>query len=340
MRRPSPASGVLAFLWLALGPIPSHAQVDFAGRNVEVVVGFGVGGGYDAYARAVGQHLGDNLPGKPKVVVRNMPGAGSLTLLNHLYSVAPKDGTFLGAFDPTLITLPLMAPQTARFDASKLAWIGSAAVTTNVCVTWATSAVKSWEDLFKPGKPHPFGTTGPADSRHQSTAPLKNLFGANLQIIAGYTGSSEIRLAMERGELAGNCGDSWSSMKSTAADLLRDKKVLIIAQFALEKNKELLSVPSVLEMAKTPRDAAALRLLVAPQVAGRPLAAPPGTPPAVVAVLRRAYEATMKDPAFIATTTKMNLDIEPSTGQRIEELIVEIYKTPPEAVAAAVQAIK
>ena len=171
-----------------LAAAPVQAQVDFAGRNVEVVVGFGAGGGYDAYARAVGQHLGDNMPGKPKVVVRNMPGAGSLTLLNHLYSVAAKDGTFLGAFDPTLITLPLMQPQIARFDASKLAWIGSAAVTTNVCVTWATSAVRSWDDMFKPGKPHPFGTTGPADSRHQSTAPLKNLFGANLQIIAGYTG--------------------------------------------------------------------------------------------------------------------------------------------------------
>ena len=325
---------------MASMPGAAHAQADYTGRTVEIVVGFSAGGGYDAYARAVGQHLGTHIPGQPKVIVRNMPGAGSLVLLNHLYSAAPKNGLFLGAFDPTLITAPLLGVASANFDASKFGWVGSASATTNVCVTWATSAVKSWDDMFRAGPPHPFGTTGPSDSRHQSTATLKNLFGANLQIIGGYTGSSEIRVAMERGEIAGNCGDSWSSMKSTAADLLRDKKVLIVAQFALQPNTELPGVVSVLEKARTPLEKAALTLLVAPQSAGRPLAVPPGTPPEALAALRRAYDATMTDPDYLATIGKMKLDAEPATGARIEAIIAELYKTPKDAVAAAAAAIK
>jgi tripartite-type tricarboxylate transporter receptor subunit TctC len=200
--------------------------------------------------------------------------------------------------------------------------------------------VKTWNDLFNSPKPWPFGTTGPSDARYQHTAILRNMFKANLQPISGYTGSSEVRLAMERGEIAGNCGDSWSSLKSTASDWLRDRKINIVAQFAIEKHKELADVPLIVDQAKTEIEKAALRLLLGPQVSGRPFIAPPGVPAETLVALRRAFDATMKDPEFLASAQKMQLEIEPVTGEEIEKLVVELYKTPPEAVAAAKDAIK
>ncbi len=320
---------------------PAFAQSDhFRGKTVEILVGFSAGGGYDAYGRALGQFLGRYIPGNPTVVVRNMPGAGSLVVVNHINAAAPKTGLTIGIFDPTLITAPLLGAPNANYDASKLSWIGSMAGGTNVCITWHTSPVKAWDDLFNAPKPWPFGTTGPSDARYQHTAILRNMFKATVQPISGYTGSSEVRLAMERGEIVGNCGDSWSSLKTTAADWLKEKKINIVAQFAVEKHKELADVPLVLDKAATDSQRAALRLLLGPQVAGRPFIAPPGVPAEVVATLRRAFDATMKDPEFLAAAEKMQLEIEPVSGERIEKLVEDIYKTPPEAVAAAREAIK
>jgi hypothetical protein len=211
---------------------------------------------------------------------------------------------------------------------------------TNVCITWHTSPVKTWDDLFTAPKPLPFGTTGPSDARYQHTAILRNMFNANVQPISGYGGSSEVRLAMERGEIVGNCGDSWSSLKTTAADWLKERKINIVAQFAVDAHKELRDVPLVMDKAKTESERAALRLLLGPQVAGRPFIAPPGVPADVLATLRAAFDATMKDPEFLAAVEKMQLEVDPVSGEEIEKLVAEIYKTPPEAVAAAREAIK
>jgi hypothetical protein len=186
----------------------------------------------------------------------------------------------------------------------------------------------------------PMGTTGPSDSRHQHTAIARNMFGANVKLISGYAGSAEVRLAMERGEIAGNCGDSWSSLKSTAADWLKDKKINIVVQYAIAKHRELPDVPLIVDKAKTDRDKAALRLLLGPQVAGRPFIAPPGLPAELATTLRRAFDATMTDPGFVEYADKIPLEVEPVTGEAIEKLVAEIYGTPPAAIAAAKEAIK
>jgi tripartite-type tricarboxylate transporter receptor subunit TctC len=213
------------------------ASIDFSGKTVEVLVGFSPGGGYDAYARALARYLGPNMPGSPQVVVKNMPGAGSMKLALYLVGVAPKDGTSIGTFDPNLITAPLLDPQNAKFDASKFSWVGSIAEGTNVCISWHTSPVKTVDDLIS--KQAPFGATGRDDARYMDAAIMRNMFGSKLQIITGYQGSSDVRLAMERGEIAGNCGDSWASLKTTAADWIRDKKIHVLAQYALEKHPEI-----------------------------------------------------------------------------------------------------
>jgi tripartite-type tricarboxylate transporter receptor subunit TctC len=333
--------GIAAAATLALAAPQALAQDDFyKGKTVEILVGFAAGGGYDAYGRALGRFLGNHIPGNPTVVVRNMPGAGSLSMVNHINGVAAKNGLTIGIFDPTLIIAPLLGGSNAKYDASKLTWIGSMSGGTNVCITWHASPVKTWNDLFSAQNPWPFGTTGPADSRYQHTAILRNMFGAKLKTISGYTGSSEVRLAMERGEIVGNCGDSWSSLKSTAADWLKERKINMIAQFAIEKHKELPDVPLIVDQAKSDQERAALRLLLGPQVSGRPFIAPPGVPAEQVATLRRAFDATMKDDALMEYANKVNLEIDPVGGAEVAKLITEIYRTSPEAVSAAREAIK
>ena len=310
------------------------AQEDFyKGKTVEILVGFGPGGGYDTYARALGQFLPKHLPGQPTVVVKNMPGAGSLTLVNYLINIAPKDGTSFGTFDQSLVLAPLFGGEAAKFDASKLSWIGSIAKGNTVCITWHTSAVKTWDDLRK--HKAVFGGTGREDVRYTHAAMLKNMFGADLKIVTGYKGSSDLRIAMERGEIDGTCGDSWTSLKSTASDWVREKKINILAQFALDTHPEIREVPLLTEKAGSEQDKAALRLLFAAQVAGRPFAAGPGVPPERLQVLRAAFDATMKDPEFLAFTEKAKLEVDPVGGREIEALVREVYQTPPDVVARA-----
>jgi tripartite-type tricarboxylate transporter receptor subunit TctC len=316
----------------------SAADEPFKGKTVELLVGFGPGGGYDAYARALGRFIGAHIAGKPDVVVKNVPGAGSIKLANALYSVSPKDGTSFGTFDPNLITTPLLDPKKVKFDASKFNWVGSISGSTNVCISWHTSPVKSVDDL-RTMSVH-FGATGREVGRYMDAAIMRNLFGAKLQIITGYQGSSDVRLAMERGEIAGNCGDSWSSLKTTASDWLKEKKINILAQFGLQKHPEMPNVPLVLDMAKTDQQKNALKLLFAPRFAGRPYAAPPAVPADRVALLRAAFDATMTDAGFLAFADQAKLEVSPATGQQVADLISGIYRSSPEVVEAARKAIE
>jgi tripartite-type tricarboxylate transporter receptor subunit TctC len=332
----------MAILALVAGACTgAHAQEEaFRGKTLEILVGFGAGGGYDTYARALGQYYGRHVPGAPSVVVRNMPGAGSLTVVNHVATAAPRNGLTIATFDPAQMIAPLMGEPNAKFDATKLTWVGSMADSTNVCISWAGSSLKSWDDMMKPGEPAPMGTTGPSDARHQHTAILRNMFGAKLKIIPGYKGSSEVRLAMERGEIAGNCGDSWSSLKTTAVDWLRDRKINILAQFAIQSHPELKDVPLIMDRARNDRDRAALRLLLGPQVAGRPYIAPPDLPAPIVKTLRTAFDDSMKDPDLVAMAKKMDLELSPVTGEAIEKLVAELNRTPRDAIELAKEIVK
>jgi tripartite-type tricarboxylate transporter receptor subunit TctC len=330
---------VLYFSAMLFGAMPAaHAQDFYRGKAVQLYVGFDPGGGYDAYARALGRYIGKYIPGNPTIVVRNMPGAGSLQLLNYLYNVAPKDGTEFGHFDPTLIMAPLMDPAKNKYDSSKLSWVGSMAKATNTCIAWEGTPAQSWSDLLK--NEVSFGITGHDDVLYTDTAIVRNMFGAKIRTVAGYTGTNEIRLAMQRGEIQGNCGFSWNSLKTTGADMIAAGKIKVLAQFGIDPNPELPNVPAVINEAKNNRDKEALKLIFASQLAGRPFTAPPGVPADRLQILRRAFDKTLADPEFLADATRVKLEIDPTTGEDVAKLISEIYASPPDVVAAAIAAVK
>ena len=329
---------IIASLAIFCSPTAPQAA-DFSGKTIEILIGFGPGGGHDAYGRAFAQFYGKNLPGEPAVVARNMPGAGSLTVLNHIATIARPDGLSIGTFDPQLLTAPLLGASNARYDVNKLNWIGSLVDATNVCITWAPSGIATWEDLLS-DKEITFGSTGPSAALYQHAAILKNMFGSKARIVSGYKGTAEVRLAMQRGEVTGNCGDNWASLKGTAADLLKEKKIVIPVQFAVKKHPELPNVPLILDQAKSEEDKAALKLLLGAQASGRPYAIPPGAPADIVAALRTGFDKTMQDKDFLAFTKKVGLDLQPMTGAQVQDVITEIYRTPPAAVEKAKAMIK
>jgi tripartite-type tricarboxylate transporter receptor subunit TctC len=304
------------------------AAAIFRGKTVDLYTGYSVGGGYDLYTRLLARHIGRYLPGTPTVVPKNMEGAASIRFANWLYNVAPKDGTAFGTIGRGTALDPLLGQTGAQFDGTKFNWIGSANDEVSVCVAWHTVGVTSFDDLLQ--RELLIGGTGPGDDTIQFPKVLAGVLGAKLKIIAGYPGGNDAVLAMERGELQGRCGWSYSSIKAAHPDWLAQKKIAILVQFALAKHPELANVPLVTDLAKTEEQRKLLKFVFARQVMGRPYLAPPGVPPATVAALRRAFMDTMADKEFLADAERSKLEITPVSGERIQELVAELYKTPPE----------
>jgi tripartite-type tricarboxylate transporter receptor subunit TctC len=315
---------------------PAHAQsVEefYRGKTVTIQVGFTAGGGYDLYARVLGRHMGRHIPGNPQVVVQNMPGAGSLKATQFVYSVAPKDGTVLASVSRGMATEPLL--NDAKFDATKLTWIGSVTSETSICATWHTSPVKTWDDMFK----REFTLGGSAVGADPDTFALilRNVFGAKVKLVTGYPGGNDINLAMERGEVDGRCGWSWSSLKSQKQWL---PQVNPLIQFALEKNADIPQVPFAIERAANEEQRQVLRLLVAGQYLGRPFFSTPDVPAGRKEALRAAFDATMKDAQFLAETTKLDLEVTPASGKAIDSFLAGLYATPKDVVRKAAAAIQ
>lgn len=313
---------------------PAHAQsVEefYRGKTVTVSVGFTAGGGYDLYARVLGRHLGRHIPGNPSVVVQNMPGAGSLKATQYVYGLAPKDGTVLATVSRGMATDPLL--NDAKFDATKLTWIGSITSETSICATWHTSQVKTWDDMFR----REFTLGGSAVGADPDTFALilRNVFGAKVKLVTGYPGGNDINLAMERSEVDGRCGWSWSSLKSQKQWL---RQINPLIQFALEKNADIPEVPFALERAANDEQRQVLRLLVAGQFLGRPFFSTPDVPADRKDALRAAFDATMKDAQFLAETGKLDLEVTPATGKAIDAFLAELYRTPKEVVRKAAAA--
>jgi tripartite-type tricarboxylate transporter receptor subunit TctC len=302
-----------------------------------MVIGYTAGGGYDLYARLLARFIGRHIPGNPSVVPQNMPGAGSLRAANYLYSVAPKDGSVIGTFGRSVAAEPLIG--NAQFDSRSFAWLGSIATNVSVCATWHTSPVKSWPDVFT--TPFTLGGEGPGSDPDSFALLLKGVFGAKARLVTGYPGGNEVNLAMERGEVDGRCGWSWDSIKSTRADWLRDKKLNLLAVFSLERAPDMSpDVPLVGEL--TPNDEArrVLRVHLAGQQLGRPFVAPPGIPEERRIALRAAFDATMRDPEFVAETVKARLEVNPTAGAEIDRLLAELYTTPKEVLDKARQSMR
>jgi tripartite-type tricarboxylate transporter receptor subunit TctC len=341
LKRSAIGFAALAAVSASTAPATAAGCDDFyKGRTVQVIVGFAPGGGYDLYARTLARFMGRHIPGNPMLVTQNMPGAGSLKAMNYIYNVAPKDGSVIGTFARGLVVEPLLGhAQGTRFQATKLGWIGSVSNEVSVCAFWSTTGIGNWTDMQT--KPYKIGASAAGADSEIFPTVLKNIFHLPMKVVTGYSGGgADINLGMERGEVDGRCGWSWSSLLAESRPLLDQKKIVVTLQIALEKHEDLPNVPLVMDLAKTPEDKAALKLIVSRQEIARPFAAPPGVPPARLKMLRDAFDATMKDPEFLAEAKMLRLEVRPVSGAKVEKLITDIYASPPNVVKLAAEAEK
>jgi len=316
---------------LAFAAFSTASAQAYPTRAVRMLVGFPPGGGTDLYGRVIADGLSRHVKGNPSVVVQNQPGAGSMTMTNQLYAGGPFDGTVIGAPFNGLPTAPLLTPEGARFDPTKLIWIGSTNKETQVTYVWHTAPVQSLADLLS--KELVVGAQAPGSTQYDYPVLTNQLFGFKFKVVTGYESTPKIHLAMERGEVHGIAATNWSTLKALSSDWLRDKKVKVIAQWGLTNNPELAGVPNILEMAKTDADRQALELSLARLEYGRPFFLPPNVPPDRVEALRRAFDATMKDPAFVAEAEKAKIELDPLTGEQVAALVRKVSRTPADIVA-------
>ena len=330
------ATGVFAAL-IALAGAAAAADVAgfYKGRDVSMVIGYSVGGGYDAYARLLARYIGKHIPGEPSIIPQQMAGAGSLRSANYIYSVAAKDGSVFGTFSRSMGVAPLLGQ--AEFDSRKFTWLGSITDDDTTCVTSGASPIKNWNDFMR--KPSKFGGEGADSDPDIWTLLYKNVFGAKVQLVTGYPGTNDITLAMERGEVDGLCGLSWSTIETRHRDWLTDHSVNIIVQAALKKEPEMASVPLATELATNPQQLQTLKLLLASQAMARPFAAPPGIPDDRKQALIAAFDATMVDRDFLAEAQKLDFEVHPVSAATIDTLLADVYATPKDIIAKAAKAI-
>jgi tripartite-type tricarboxylate transporter receptor subunit TctC len=322
---------------LTFGGVAAAADVaDFYKRtNVSLAIGFSAGGGYDAYARLLARYFGKHVPGNPTIVPQQMAGAGSLRAANYIYTVAPKDGSTFGTFSRSIGISPLV--DKAQFDSRNFTWLGSVTDDDTICVSSAASPIKNWDDFLS--TPSKFGGEGVGGEPDSWLLMYRNVFGAKAQLVTGYPGTNDITLAMERGEVDGLCGLSWSTVKTQHPHWLTDRSVNFLVQAALQKEPALASTPLAADLAKTPEQLQILRLLLVTEAMARPFAAPPELPSDRKAALLLAFDGTMSDPDFLAEAQKLDFDVRPVSAAKIDALLAEVYSTPKDVIDRAKRAI-
>jgi tripartite-type tricarboxylate transporter receptor subunit TctC len=294
----------------------------FAGKTITILIGYAAGGTYDATARLIARHMPKHIPGHPNMLPQNMPGSGGIKTVLNLYSVAPKDGTTLAMLSRSYPIEPVFSPQTAKYDPRRFIPIGSTSNEVSVAVVWHTRGVTSIDQLQT--QEITTGATGATDDTGRFPTLLHNLTGAKIKLVTGYPGGNNVTMAMEKGEVDARFGWSWGSLKSRSHQWLDEKKINIIVQMALEKAPDLPDVPLIMEFARNEIDRKALELLFAPQVMAWPLVAPPDVPADRIAILRKAFDATMQDPEFLADAKRMNIDVEPVAGDVMQTLVERV----------------
>jgi tripartite-type tricarboxylate transporter receptor subunit TctC len=323
----------LSVLLAAASPAPAQQEdvaAFFKGKTLRLMVGIGVGSGYDINARLLARHMAAHIPGQPAIIVQNQPGAGSLTMTNALYNSGPFDGTVMGASFNGMPTTPLLQPSGVRFDPVKLSWLGSTNRETQVTYVWHTVPVESLEEVKT--KELVVGAQAPGSTQYDYPMLVNHLFGFKFKVVTGYQSTSKINLAMESGEVQGTLAN-WSTLKALSSNWLAEKKVRLIAQWALKKHPELADVPLALDLAKTDADRQALMLALARLEYGRPFFLPPNVPAARLDALRRAFDATMKDPAYLAEADKLKIEVDPLSGEQVATLVEQVSRTPADTVA-------
>jgi tripartite-type tricarboxylate transporter receptor subunit TctC len=331
MMRMTRAALVLSMLLVAS---PAFAQEDvaafFKGKTLRLVVGVGVGSGYDINARLLARHMAAHVPGEPIIIVQNQPGAGSLSMTNALYNTGPFDGTVMGASFNGMPTTPLLQPAGARFDPERLNWLGSTNRETQVMYVWHAAPAQTLADTRT--TEIVMGAQAPGSTQFDYPVLAKEMFGFKFKVVTGYESTPKIHLAMESGEVHGTIAN-WSTLKAINANWIAERKIRILAQWSLTKNPELGEVPMFLEVARTDAERSALRLMLARLEYGRPFFLPPNVPTGRVEALRRAFDATMQDPGYLAEANKLAIDVEPLSGEKVAALVAQVSRTPADTVA-------
>ena len=324
------ALGALLFLC----PLPAEAQSVgnfYKGKTITLIVSSAPGGGYDIMARTIAKYLGGHLPGGPRVIVQNMPGAGGIVAMNYLYASAPKDGTFIGAVENNTAFEPLLGTREAKYDATKFNWLGSPTVEVGLVAVWRNVPVNSVADLRK--REISVGSSG-ANSTPSFYARLINAtLGTKMKIVVGYPGQNDAYLAMERGEVDGFPSLFFNTLNATRPRWRSEKDIKLILQYGLEKEPSLPEVPSALDLVSNPEDKLLLQAGLAEVTLGRPYLMPPNVPGEFVTVMRKSLFAVFGDPAFLADSKRMNLGVNrPRTGEQVQNLIQQTYRTPPKVI--------
>jgi tripartite-type tricarboxylate transporter receptor subunit TctC len=333
---------VLAFaVAAALAILPAAAQAPqpfYKGKQIVMLIASGAGGGYDTYARALARYMPKYIPGNPTIVPKNVPGAGGLIAANTLYNNTAPDGLTFAALTNGVAMDPLFGEKAGRFEAQKFNWLGSMGKLENICVTWQGSPITRIEQAKI--REVPVSASGATGNSAIMPKIVNQFLGTKFKVIGGYTEGSGVTLALERHEVDGVCGLSYSTLKTMRPDWFRDHKLNIILQIGLEKLKDLPNVPSAIDLVTDPDSKKVLELILIRQEMGRPFAMPPGVPADRVATLRQAFDAALKDPGFIAESSKLQLEIDPLTGSQIADLLKTAYSAPKPIVARAAQLAK
>jgi tripartite-type tricarboxylate transporter receptor subunit TctC len=327
----------LLSLWFLAAPASTQPAGYNAGKQVKMIIGLGTGGGYDLWARMVARHIGRHLPGNPTVISQNMEGAGSFRAASYMYSQAPKDGTVMALIARDASLGPITGNPGAQFDPTKFSWLGTTTTETNVCIAYKTAPVKTVQDLLE--KELMVGDNGAGTGTGNYPKALNQLLGLKFKIIRGYSSSADVVLAMERGEVEGYC-ESLESVIGKRPDWIASKTVNVLFQGGVRPNPDLKGVPFINDLAKSEDDRRAIEFLYAGQGIGRPFFAPPELAPNVLKMLRDAFNATMKDPEFVAEAKQRNLTLEPENGEYMQKLINRIYATPKPIVERVANLIK
>ena len=311
----------------------------YRGKQIAMVVGSSAGGGYDTYARLLARHFGSAMPGNPTVVVQNMSGAGSNRAAGYIYSVAPKDGTAVAAIFPGAVLQPLLSEVPVPHDPNKLIYLGSANSDVYVCYVRSDAAVQTYKDMLT--KELIVGASNPGATTYDLPLLLNNVLGTKFRIVTGYPGSREITLALERGEVQGACGIGWTGIEAMHPDWFAKDTIRVLVQLSTKGHDDLnkRGVPRAEELARNEDDKRVIQLVFSQGIFGRPFVLPPGVPPERVAALRKAFVVALNDKALRAEADKMQLDVDPMSGDELQKLVAALYETPPRLVERARQAL-
>jgi tripartite-type tricarboxylate transporter receptor subunit TctC len=305
----------------------------FQGKTIRIVISTGVAGGYAEYARVLSEYMGRHIAGQPHFIIQSMPGAGGLLAANYLYTQAPQDGTTMGIVHSSVPLAPLWGNKGVRFDSLKFNWLGSLDRVDGMCISWHASPIRNWADMLT--KDYTVGSSGAGSQMDTIPAILNKLFGAKIKVIAGYKDGTEVYIAMERGEVDGRCGGQLTVIKATRPQWLTDKKIQVPILISEKRSAEFPDTPTIMEFVTDEATRQQLDLVMVTQSLDRPVMLPPGVPADRVKELRDAFDATMRDPGFLAEIERRNLHVDPVRGEEMTRAFGRAFSLPPAIIAGA-----